>query len=72
VRQKLAVEGINIYWHLLQIPWIGVSSSLIRQYCHDGKSSRYLVPEVVRQYIATHNLYSQPLLPEATVSSEPE
>lgn len=69
VTQKLAVEGINIYWPLLQIPWVGVSSSLIRKYCHDSKSSRYLVPEAVREYIATHNVYSQPLQQGATESS---
>lgn len=67
VAQKLAAEGINIRWQMLQMPWIGLSSSLIRQYCRDGNSLRYLVPEAVRQYIATHNLYSH--LPESATAS---
>lgn len=68
VVQKLAAEGINIRWQMLQMPWVGLSSSLIRQYCRDGNSLRYLVPEAVRQYIATHNLYSQSLPEEVTAS----
>ena len=58
VELKLSDEYINIRWQILQMPWIGVSSSLIRQYCRDRSSIRYLVPESVRIYIATHNLYS--------------
>ncbi len=58
VVQKLSDERINIRWQTLSMPWIGVSSSLIRQYCRDRSSIRYLVPESVRIYIATHNLYS--------------
>lgn len=65
VAQQLADQFISIRWQLLQMPWIGVSSSLIRQYCRNGyvnaegvrSSIRYLVPEAVRIYIATHNLY---------------
>lgn len=58
VAQQLAEEGISIHWQILHMPWVGVSSSLIRQYCRDRYSIRYLVPEAVRIYIATHNLYS--------------
>lgn len=66
VAQQLAEQFIDIRWQLLQMPWVGVSSSLIRQYCRDGYaeakgvsiSIRYLVPEAVRIYIATHKLYS--------------
>ena len=57
VAQKLAAEGINIRWQMLQMPWVGLSSSLIRQYCRDGNSLRYLVPEAVRAYIAAHHFY---------------
>jgi nicotinate-nucleotide adenylyltransferase len=71
VAQKLAAECINIRWQILQMPRVGVSSSLIRQYCCDGNSIRYLVPEAVRLYIATHNLYSQGgLLEKSTQSGE--
>lgn len=58
VAQHLAKEKITINWQILQMPWVGVSSSLIRQYCREQYSIRYLVPEAVRLYIATHNLYS--------------
>ncbi len=59
VAQNLAGQGISIYWQLLQMPIVGVSSTLIRQYCRDRTSIRYLVPEGVRQYIANHNLYAE-------------
>lgn len=69
VAQKLAAECINIRWQILQMPLLGVSSSLIRQYCRDGRSIRYLVPEAVRLYITTHNLYSQASLKEETTKA---
>jgi nicotinate-nucleotide adenylyltransferase len=59
VKQKLGEQSITIHWHLLHIPLMGVSSSLIRKLYRSGKSIRYLVPENVRSYIATHNLYSE-------------
>jgi nicotinate-nucleotide adenylyltransferase len=70
VAQKLAAESINIRWQMLQMPWVGLSSSLIRQYCRAGSSIRYLVPEAVRQYIATHHLYSQRSLPQGVTASD--
>lgn len=59
VKQKLGEQSIMIHWHLLHIPLVGVSSSLIRKLYRSGKSIRYLVPENVRSYITTHNLYSE-------------
>ncbi len=59
VAQNLAGQEISICWQLLQMPIVGVSSTLIRQYCRDRSSIRYLVPEAVRQYIANHNLYAE-------------
>ena len=59
VAQQLAAQGIDIKWQVLQMPIIGVSSSLIRQYCCTSHSIRYLVAEPVRIYIATHNLYTE-------------
>lgn len=58
VAQKMMLQDISIRWQILHMPWVGFSSSLIRQYCRDRSSIRYLVPETVRIYIATHNLYS--------------
>ena len=65
VTQQLASQHISIRWQLLEMPQIGISSSLIRQYRRRGDSIRYLVPEEVRAYITTHNLYL-----EAEVRSE--
>lgn len=58
IAQQLASEYISINWHILHMPGVGISASLIRQYCRDRRSIRYLVPEPVRVYIATQNLYS--------------
>jgi nicotinate-nucleotide adenylyltransferase len=57
VAQQLASQDIQIRWQLLQMPAVGISSTLIRQYCRQRRSIRYLVPEAVRAYIANHNLY---------------
>jgi len=57
IAEQLASQGIPIRWQLLPMPPLGISSSLIRQYCRQGRSIRYLVPEGVRAYITTHNLY---------------
>jgi len=60
VVKQLASSNLKISWQLLQMPMIGISSSLIRQNCHSERSIRYLVPEVVEAYITTHNLYKSP------------
>jgi len=57
VAQQLASQDISIRWQLLQMPAVGISSTLIRQYCRQHRSIRYLVPEAVRAYITDHNLY---------------
>lgn len=58
VHQKLAKPSGAVYWQFLHTPLVGVSSSIIRKYCREGKSIRYLVPEEVRSYINIHHLYS--------------
>ncbi len=66
VEQQLKEQSITIHWQLLDIPLVGVSSSLIRKFCRDNfvntkgirQSIRYLVPESVRSYIINNNLYS--------------
>lgn len=63
VAQKLADQNIPIRWQLLEMPEVGISSSLIRQYCRQGRSIRYLVPEAVRTYINSHNLYLKAINP---------
>jgi nicotinate-nucleotide adenylyltransferase len=57
VEQKLTQQSDTIHWQLLNIPLVGLSSSLIRNLCRDRKSIRYLVPKSVKIYIDNHNLY---------------
>lgn len=57
--QNAAYTGIR--WQRLQIPLIDVSSGLIRQYLHGGRSIRYLVPEPARLYIHDRQLYQSDL-----------
>jgi nicotinate-nucleotide adenylyltransferase len=57
VAKQLAQASINLTWHLLDMPRLDISSSLIRRYCRDRRSIRYLVPEPVRLYIHEHQLY---------------
>ncbi|MBW4554373.1 MAG: nicotinate (nicotinamide) nucleotide adenylyltransferase [Trichormus sp. ATA11-4-KO1] len=58
VEQILRNQSSTIRWQFLDIPLVGVSSSLIRKLCREHKSIRYLVPEPTRSYITVHNLYS--------------
>lgn len=57
VVQQLKDVNYNIKWQILQVPLFEVSASLVRQYCRECRSIRYLVPESVRIYIINHNLY---------------
>ncbi|WP_416674687.1 nicotinate (nicotinamide) nucleotide adenylyltransferase [Egbenema bharatensis] len=57
VAQTLKQRSIELTWYLLPMPLIEISSGLIRRYCRDRRSIRYLVPEPVRTYISTHALY---------------
>lgn len=60
VVRAIASSNLKISWQLLQMPSVGISSSLIRQNCYNQRSIRYLVPEVIEAYITTHNLYNDP------------
>ena len=42
---------------LLDLPLIDLASSTIRRRCSENKSIRYLVPDIVRDYIRKHSLY---------------
>lgn len=57
VVQQLALKGMQLKVYPLEMPFCGISSSLIRQYCRQGRSIRYLVPDAVRTYIEVHQLY---------------
>lgn len=58
IAEQMTASGTPLSWHLLHMPPIGISSSLVRTYCQLGRSIRYLVPESVREYITAHKLYS--------------
>lgn len=58
VAAEMAKAGTSLTWHFLQMPPVGLSSSLVRRYYQLGRSIRYLVPESVRKYITAHKLYS--------------
>lgn len=59
VARILNDRSISICWHLLEMPTIDISSSLIRRYCRDRRSIRYLVPESIRAEIETHPGFSR-------------
>ncbi len=40
------------------MPEIGISSTMLRERVRSGESTRYLMPEAVRDYIDQHHLYS--------------
>jgi len=46
-------QQIPFHWQLLNMPQVEISSSLIRDYWHKGRSLRYLVPDSVRHYLTT-------------------
>jgi nicotinate-nucleotide adenylyltransferase len=52
-----SIDSTAPQWHQLDMPSVGISSSLIRQRCREGRSIRYWVPEAVHSYIAEQNLY---------------
>lgn len=60
VVRAIASLNLKISWQLLQMPSVGISSSLIRQNCQWQRSIRYLVPEAIEAYITTYDLYKSP------------
>jgi len=52
-----AIPGIAERMIYMDEPYLGISSTCIRQRRREGKSVRYLVPDKVGQYIDEHNLY---------------
>jgi nicotinate-nucleotide adenylyltransferase len=56
VKQMIA-RSISFRWHVLPMPFMDISSGLIRQFFHSGRSIRYLVPDEIQLYITEHKLY---------------
>ncbi len=50
-------QAARIEQHILSTPLIEISATDIRARVRAGRDIRYLVPEAVREYIATHRLY---------------
>lgn len=57
VSQYLSTEGVTICWQLLNVPFLLVSSSLIRQRWGDRLPIDTFVPPTVLEYLQTHKLY---------------
>jgi len=49
------VDAPNLDW--VEMPQIGISSSLIRERVRDGRPIRYFVPDAVRELIEAEGLY---------------
>lgn len=47
----------HLVGRVIEVPALDISASLIRERVRRGQSIRYLVPEAVREFIATHGLY---------------
>jgi nicotinate-nucleotide adenylyltransferase len=60
VAEQMAVFGVEIRWEVLSMRAIELSSSHIRHLAAENRDLRYLIPEVVRGYLAAHQLYKQP------------
>lgn len=61
LRTRLSEDQIAVLKSgLLATPLIDISATDIRRRVREGRSIRYLVPDAVRQYIDTHNLYRAP------------
>ena len=54
----IANRSVPIQTCMLDMPYIDVSSTLIRSYCKNGQNIAYLTPAEVARYIAWNGLYT--------------
>ena len=43
--------------HRFELPFLDISATRIRKYVKEGKSIRFMVPDVVREYITSNHFY---------------
>jgi nicotinate-nucleotide adenylyltransferase len=55
----------------VEMPYIGISSTLIRDRARRGLSLRYLIPDAVEGYIRERNLYAAPAQPHMASGPPP-
>ncbi|MCE1247914.1 MAG: nicotinate-nucleotide adenylyltransferase [Firmicutes bacterium] len=55
-RKELCLENDNKI-SMMEMPAVGVSSTMIRERIRSGKSVRYMIPEKVESFILEHHLY---------------
>lgn len=56
-RPGAAVPRHPLISRVIPVPAIDLSATQVRECVKQGRSIRYLVPDAVREYIATHRLY---------------
>ena len=56
-RPGASVERHPLIKRVIPVPMIDLSATKVRERVRQGLSIRYLVPDPVRDYIATHGLY---------------
>lgn len=59
IEQALAEVDGGERARFFEMPEIGVSSTMIRERVRDGRPTRYLTPDAVRDYVDRHGLYKE-------------
>lgn len=55
--QAVYVDGKRLDVHFLEVPGLNISSSYVRGCVGENRTIRYIVPEAVREYIVSKQLY---------------